>query len=147
MLMVVEMGLHLRFSALKLRPRFCTAIALTEALTYYSVLAQLVEQLTVNQRVAGSSPADGAISCKVHWLRPCCAGLKLDEIKVVEFCADLGPTSAENFIATKLDSKRYSRTWKLSFRVRQLPGVLPKGRTLPASSPTSRRSYQEQTRE
>ena len=26
-----------------------------------SVLAQLVEQLTVNQRVAGSSPADGAI--------------------------------------------------------------------------------------
>ena len=60
--MVVEIGLHLRFSALKLRPRFCTAIELTEALTYYSVLAQLVEQLTVNQRVAGSSPADGAIS-------------------------------------------------------------------------------------
>jgi hypothetical protein len=27
----------------------------------FSVLAQLVEQLTVNQRVAGSSPADGAI--------------------------------------------------------------------------------------
>ena len=28
----------------------------------YSALAQLVEQLTVNQRVAGSSPAGGAIS-------------------------------------------------------------------------------------
>ena len=27
----------------------------------YSALAQLVEQLTVNQRVAGSSPAGGAI--------------------------------------------------------------------------------------
>ena len=30
--------------------------------TFYSALAQLVEQLTVNQRVAGSSPAGGAIS-------------------------------------------------------------------------------------
>lgn len=28
----------------------------------YSILAQLVEPLTVNQVVAGSSPADGAIS-------------------------------------------------------------------------------------
>ena len=28
--------------------------------TFYSALAQLVEQLTVNQRVAGSSPAGGA---------------------------------------------------------------------------------------
>ena len=28
----------------------------------HSALAQLVEQLTVNQRVAGSSPAGGAIS-------------------------------------------------------------------------------------
>ncbi len=55
------MGLHLRFSALELRPRFCPATGLTEAQTFYSVLAQLVEQLTVNQRVAGSSPADGAI--------------------------------------------------------------------------------------
>jgi hypothetical protein len=31
----------------------------------FSVLAQLVEQLTVNQRVAGSSPADGAIFPKL----------------------------------------------------------------------------------
>ena len=34
----------------------------------YSAIAQLVEQLTVNQRVAGSSPADGAIFKVV---RPC----------------------------------------------------------------------------
>ena len=31
----------------------------------YSALAQLVEQLTVNQRVAGSSPAGGAIFSQV----------------------------------------------------------------------------------
>ena len=31
-----------------------------------SALAQLVEQLTVNQRVAGSSPAGGAKFSKVH---------------------------------------------------------------------------------
>ena len=30
----------------------------------YSALAQLVEQLTVNQRVAGSSPAGGATFSK-----------------------------------------------------------------------------------
>ncbi len=36
--------------------------------SFHSVLAQLVEQLTVNQRVAGSSPADGAN--KIRELRP-----------------------------------------------------------------------------
>ena len=34
-------------------------------LAHPSALAQLVEQLTVNQRVAGSSPAGGAISYRV----------------------------------------------------------------------------------
>ena len=41
----------------------------------YSALAQLVEQLTVNQRVAGSSPAGGAISSKLDLV----GGLELIE--------------------------------------------------------------------
>ena len=57
--------LHLLMMALQLRPSLgsCTNIFIaSQPKTYYSALAQLVEQLTVNQRVAGSSPAGGAIS-------------------------------------------------------------------------------------
>ena len=39
----------------------------TDALTIYSPIAQLVEQLTVNQLVVGSSPARGAINKERRW--------------------------------------------------------------------------------
>ena len=51
-------------------PRSVRLLQIEEAPLHYapliSALAQLVEQLTVNQRVAGSSPAGGAIFPQVN---------------------------------------------------------------------------------
>ena len=56
---VGRMRLHLRPMPLDLTPLLDLK---ARPVSVRSALAQLVEQLTVNQRVAGSSPAGGAIS-------------------------------------------------------------------------------------
>ena len=53
--------LQLCYTLLNCRPRLSAGTTSNRSYDH-SALAQLVEQLTVNQRVAGSSPAGGAIS-------------------------------------------------------------------------------------
>ena len=74
-------ALQIRAAALNLPP--------LDARVGNSALAQLVEQLTVNQRVAGSSPAGGA---------------KLKErLRALFFCARKGPGSTEGVQEATMD--------------------------------------------
>ena len=60
--------LQLCYTLLNCRPRLSAGTTSNRSYDH-SALAQLVEQLTVNQRVAGSSPAGGAIFYVILSLR------------------------------------------------------------------------------